>query len=352
MRDSTRSSISFPTTTTATSSAGSCADHRLTQVLHNLPGGNWAAGERGIACLPDRVDEFKAGVDKAIDYATALECGRVNCLAGIPPPGDARRDRGRDLRAKCRLCGNEPEGCWHQTDDRADQHARRAGFFLNTTRQALDVIAAVGSDNVFVQYDIYHMQIMEGNLASTIEKHLPSIGHMQLADVPGRHEPGTGEIDFRRPLRRDRSRWLHGVDRLRVHPTRGNRRRPSLGRALPELTRSPLDRLRRICLALPGAWEKVSDGEPTFWLARGCSASFADASNHHGAGRLCGVVQSDTRDAGPARLAVTGALFRSAVRRAERLGRRLSGSLAGLGRSIGKTSARTRAGSGWTASPQ
>ena len=88
------------------------------------------------------------------------------------------------------------------------------GFFLNTTRQALDVIAAVGSDNVFVQYDIYHMQIMEGNLASTIEKHLPSIGHMQLADVPGRHEPGTGDIDFPALFAHDRSRWLHGVDRL------------------------------------------------------------------------------------------------------------------------------------------
>ena len=98
-------------------------DHGLTQVLHNLPGGNWAAGERGIACLPDRVDEFRAGVDKAIDYATALECDRVNCLAGIPPPAMPPATAGETLRAKCRLCRVAPEGCRHQADDRADQHA-------------------------------------------------------------------------------------------------------------------------------------------------------------------------------------------------------------------------------------
>ena len=106
MPDSTRSSISFPTTTTATCYAGSCAIIGLTQVLHNLPGGNWAAGERGIACLPDRVDEFRAGVDKAIDYATALECGRVNCLAGIPPPiGSSGIYRRRNADAQCGICG-------------------------------------------------------------------------------------------------------------------------------------------------------------------------------------------------------------------------------------------------------
>ena len=189
-------------------------DHGLTQVLHNLPGGNWAAGERGIACLPDRVDEFKAGVDKAIDYATALGCGRVNCLAGIPPPGIPSATAGETFVRNVDYAATSLKAAGIKLMIEPINTRDVPGFFLNTTGQALDVIAAVGSDNVFVQYDIYHMQIMEGNVASTIEKHLPSIGHMQLADVPGRHEPGTGDIDFPRPLRHDRSRWLHGVDRL------------------------------------------------------------------------------------------------------------------------------------------
>jgi hydroxypyruvate isomerase len=171
-------------------------DHRLTQVLHNLPGGNWAAGERGIACLPDRMDEFRTGVDKAIEFATALECGRVNCLAGIPPPtippATARETFVRNVDfAASRL---KTAGIKLMIEPINTRDV--PGFFLNQTRQAVDIIEAVGSDNMFIQYDIYHMQIMEGNLASTIESHLRSIGHMQLADVPGRHEPGTGEIDY------------------------------------------------------------------------------------------------------------------------------------------------------------
>ena len=171
-------------------------DHGLVQVLHNLPGGNWAAGERGIACLPDRVDEFKAGVDKAIDYATALDCTRVNCLAGIQTPAVPSSAAGETFTRNVEYAASRLKAAGIQLMIEPINTRDVPGFFLNTTRQALDVIAAVGSDNVFVQFDIYHMQIMEGNVASTIEKHLPSIGHMQLADVPGRHEPGTGEIDY------------------------------------------------------------------------------------------------------------------------------------------------------------
>ena len=187
---------------------------RLMQVLHNLPGGNWAAGERGIACLPDRVDEFKAGVDKAIEYATALECGRVNCLAGIQPPAVPSSAALETFTRNVEYAASRLKAADIQLMIEPINTRDVPGFFLNQTRQAVDIIEAVGSDNVFIQYDIYHMQIMEGNLASTIEKHLPSIGHMQIADVPGRHEPGTGEIDFGAPLRRDRSRRLHGMDRL------------------------------------------------------------------------------------------------------------------------------------------
>jgi hydroxypyruvate isomerase len=171
-------------------------DRGLVQVLHNLPAGNWAAGERGIACVPDRADEFKAGVDKAIAYATVLECDRVNCLAGILPPsvdpGTARETLTRNLAyAAPRLKAAGIRLLIEPINTRDIP-----GFFLSGTRQAVEIIEAVGSDNLFVQYDIYHMQIMEGNLAPTIEANLPLIAHMQLADVPGRHEPGTGSIDF------------------------------------------------------------------------------------------------------------------------------------------------------------
>jgi hydroxypyruvate isomerase len=172
------------------------AKHGLIQVLHNLPAGDWAKGERGIACLPDRVGEFQDGVGKAIEYATALRCTQINCLAGIAPAGgDASRLRETLIRnlqfaaAKLKTAGIRLliEPC--NTRD-------IPGFYLNHSQQALDIIRDVGSDNLFLQYDIYHMQIMEGDLAPTIQRHLASIRHMQLADNPGRNEPGTGEIHY------------------------------------------------------------------------------------------------------------------------------------------------------------
>ena len=171
-------------------------DHGLAQVLHNLPAGNWAGGERGIACLPDRVDEFRAGVDKAIAYANALGCDRVNCLAGILPPAiDAAAAR-TTLIHNLQQAAPRLKAAGIRLLIEPINTRDIPGFFLSGTRQALEIIDAVGSDNLFLQYDIYHMQIMEGNLAPTIEANLPAIAHMQLADVPGRHEPGTGSIDF------------------------------------------------------------------------------------------------------------------------------------------------------------
>jgi hydroxypyruvate isomerase len=168
----------------------------LTQVLHNLPAGNWARGERGIACLPDRIGEFQDGVGVAIEYAQALQCTQLNCLAGITPVvfdaaqirdtlvGNLRFAAAQLKRAGIRLL---LEPC--NTRD-------IPGFYLNRSQQAIDIIDAVGADNLYLQYDIYHMQVMEGNLAPTIERHLQHIGHLQLADNPGRNEPGTGEINY------------------------------------------------------------------------------------------------------------------------------------------------------------
>ena len=161
-------------------------DHGLTQVLHNLPAGNWAGGERGVVCLPDRVDEFKAGVDRAIEYAKTLACDRVNCLAGILPKGvspDAARET---FTSNLRYAAGRLAEAGIKLLIEAINTRDLPGFFLTNTRQAVDIIEAVGSDNLFVQYDIYHMQIMEGHLAKTIEAHLPRIAHMQLAEVPGR----------------------------------------------------------------------------------------------------------------------------------------------------------------------
>lgn len=168
----------------------------LTQVLHNLPAGDWGAGERGIACHPDRVEEFKAGVDQAIEYATTLGCKQINCLAGIAPEGVDEETLRKTFVSNLAYAA-----------EKLGEHGIRLliepintinipGFYLNYTQQALDIIAETGSDNIRVQYDIYHMQIMEGDLARTMENNLAMIPHIQLADNPGRHEPGTGEINY------------------------------------------------------------------------------------------------------------------------------------------------------------
>jgi hydroxypyruvate isomerase len=170
--------------------------NELTQVLLNLPAGDWAAGERGIACHPDRIGEFQDGVGRAIEYAQALRCKQVNCLAGIAPAGvDAERlqttliDNLRFAAARLRAAGIklliEPINTYDIP-----------GFYLNRTGQAAAIIDAVGSDNLYIQYDLYHAQRMEGELANTIARFLPRIAHMQLADTPGRHEPGSGEINY------------------------------------------------------------------------------------------------------------------------------------------------------------
>jgi len=170
--------------------------HQLKLILHNLPAGDWDAGERGIACHPDRKEEFRAGVAKAIEYAKVLGVHQLNCLAGKAPAGvdpkvlhstfiDNLRYAAAELKkANLRLL-IEPINTYDIP-----------GFFLNTTQQAVAVLAEVGADNLFIQYDIYHAQRMEGELANTMEKNLSKIGHIQLADNPGRNEPGTGEINY------------------------------------------------------------------------------------------------------------------------------------------------------------
>ncbi|WP_459205180.1 hydroxypyruvate isomerase [Pseudomonas sp. MLB6B] len=168
----------------------------LTQVLFNLPAGDWSQGERGIACHPDRVEQFRAGVDQAIEYARVLGNTQVNCLAGIRPQGvDEHRVRATFVD-NLRYAAERLHAAGLRLVMEMINTRDIPGFYLNTTAQALDIRAEVGSDNLFLQYDIYHMQIMEGDLARSLENNLALINHVQLADNPGRHEPGTGEINY------------------------------------------------------------------------------------------------------------------------------------------------------------
>ncbi|MGI6853330.1 hydroxypyruvate isomerase [Mesorhizobium sp. 1B3] len=168
----------------------------LTQALFNLPAGDWEGGERGIAVLPDRIEEFRRGIDVAIGYAKALNCGQLNCLAGIAPPDIDRETLEETLVGNLSYAATRLDEAGIRLLVEPINQRDIPGFFLTTSRQAMAIMDRVGSDNLFLQYDIYHMQVMEGDLARTIEVNLGRIAHIQLADNPGRHEPGTGEINY------------------------------------------------------------------------------------------------------------------------------------------------------------
>ena len=168
----------------------------LQLVLHNLPAGEWDAGERGIACHPDRVDEFRRGVVRAIEYAKVLSVEQLNCLAGKAPAGVADEVLRKTLVDNLRFAAAELQAAGLKLLIEPINTFDIPGFYLHGTAQALSILDEVGAANAFVQYDIYHMQRMEGELAATMQKHLARIGHIQLADNPGRNEPGSGEIHY------------------------------------------------------------------------------------------------------------------------------------------------------------
>jgi hydroxypyruvate isomerase len=176
--------------------AAAAKDAGVEVVLFNLPPGNWEKGERGIACHPDRIAEFRDGVAQAVAYARTLKCPRVNCLAGVAPkdidPARLRATFVENLRYAAAAFAKEGVTLVMEPINPRTV----PGFYLNTTRQSLDILRAVGATNLKIQYDIFHMQIVEGDLAKTIEANLANIGHIQFADVPDRHEPGTGEVNF------------------------------------------------------------------------------------------------------------------------------------------------------------
>jgi len=176
--------------------AAALRTHGLQQVLHNLPAGDWDKGERGIACHPDRTGEFREGIAMAIDYATALGCPQLNCLVGKVPAGVSTEAAHKTVVENLRLAAGELEAAGLRLLIEPINTFDIPGFFLTRTDQALALIDEVGSSNLRVQYDIYHAQRMEGELGNTLSKNLARIGHIQLADNPGRGEPGTGEINY------------------------------------------------------------------------------------------------------------------------------------------------------------
>ena len=170
--------------------------NNLQLVLHNLPAGNWEAGERGIACHPNRRKDFQEGVQRAVEYAKALGCRKINCLAGIRPPGvefsEARGTLINNLAYAAQILSGEGIQLLLEPVNTLDI----PGFFVSTSAFGLELINAAGPAKIGLQFDIYHTQIMEGDIARRIESNLKQIFHIQIADNPGRHEPGTGEINF------------------------------------------------------------------------------------------------------------------------------------------------------------
>jgi len=189
--------------------AARLAEHRLACVLINAPPGDWNAGERGIASLPGREDEFAESFATALRYARALDCPRIHVLSGILPPGAAAAQRARQRSVLARNLGLAcAEARRHGVTVLVEALNPRdvPGYLFSTQAEAHAIREEVGAPNLRVQMDFYHTQIVEGDLAAKLERWLPHIGHIQVAGVPGRHEPDIGEINYA---------WLLGrVDEL------------------------------------------------------------------------------------------------------------------------------------------
>ena len=168
----------------------------LTQVLFNIPAGDWAGGDRGIAGNPNRVDEFREGVDEALKYAKALGVERLNCLVGKENEGVSLTEQWKTMVENIAYAADKLAAAGHTLVLEPINTFDIPGFLLNTTQDALNIVNEVKAKNLKIQYDVYHMQKMEGNLVATIESYLDHIGHIQIADNPGRHQPGTGEINY------------------------------------------------------------------------------------------------------------------------------------------------------------
>jgi hydroxypyruvate isomerase len=181
--------------------ARAARDAGVEVVLFNLPAGDWAKGDRGTACDPARAAEHRDGVERALAYARELRCPRLHDMAGIRPAGVPEAALRETYLASLRLAGAALAAHGLTLLVEGINTRDMPGYYLSTSRQAFELIDAARAPNLYYQYDVYHMQIMEGDLATTIERRLPRIGHVQIADPPARNEPGTGEVSFRFLLR-------------------------------------------------------------------------------------------------------------------------------------------------------
>lgn len=180
--------------------AARLAADRLEQVLINAPPGDLKAGDRGLGALTGREKEFEHGVATALDYAEALRCPRVHVMAGVLPAdsGEAERARARKtFVGNLRFAAHEASRRGIALTIEPINPRDIPGYFLNRQAEAHAIREEVGAPNLSVQMDLYHAQIVEGDLSEKIRRWLPHIGHIQIAGVPDRNEPDTGEVDYR-----------------------------------------------------------------------------------------------------------------------------------------------------------
>jgi hydroxypyruvate isomerase len=176
--------------------AAAARDAGVHVVLHNMPPGDAQLGERGTTCLTGREQRFRDDLERAIEYARPVGCRSLHLMAGVVPAGAQRAALHPTYVANLKHAAQrlEREGMRLLIEPLSEKTV--ANCFLRSSAQAVEVLDELAVANAHLQYDFFHMQIMEGNLAVTVERLLPRIGHLQLADVPGRHEPGSGEINY------------------------------------------------------------------------------------------------------------------------------------------------------------
>jgi hydroxypyruvate isomerase len=172
------------------------AELDLTFVQFNCPMGDFSAGERGIACLPGREEDFRASIALTIDYAAALGCSQVNCVAGLRPTAASYEDVEAAFVSNLKYAAPRLADAGIKLQIEPINPVDNPGAFLTTIDQFERVFDRVGNDNLYLQYDFYHMQVVQGDLVRTYKRLKDRINHVQVADNPGRHEPGTGEINY------------------------------------------------------------------------------------------------------------------------------------------------------------
>lgn len=185
----------FPYDFPAAEIAKRLADHGLTQVLFNAPPGDWAAGERGVASLAGREMEFRDGIKRALDYAVALNCKMLHCMAGIPKTGNPVMEAAI-YATNIAYAADLAQTAGVKIVLEPINHRDMPGFHLATQEQGAAIVEALGRDRLGLQFDVYHCQVTQGDICKRMEALMPVIAHMQIADVPARNEPGTGEIGW------------------------------------------------------------------------------------------------------------------------------------------------------------